>query len=566
MAARRRLNRAVAGALAIVSQPHPRDRLVGLLVWLAPLFAGAGALWLGQDASWDLRNYHFYVPFAFLQGRLGTDIAVAHVATYYNPLLHLPFYWAVTALSPRAVGFLSGAAAGLNVWLVFGIARALRPPGAAPVDAGLAAVLALLGFCGAMGLSELGTSFGDNLLSVAVLASVWVVLRFRGELASDGPAAWSVAATAGVLAGIAAGLKLPFSVFALAGCAALLVLPRAPWRRVAVAGLYGFGVLAGMAATGGFWFLAMGRRFGNPVFPYFNDLFDSPWASPGSYRHQAFLPDGLVDWLVFPFHFAFDPLQIAEVPFRDLRFPVVYVLLLLLGARATWRWVRAARDARAARRPGAVARGTADDGRVEAGVAWLGGFFALAFLAWAALFGVSRYLVPLELLAPMLAWFAACELWPAARARPWIAIVAGLALLSAGQQADWGRRAWSDRYFGVDPPTIEGAEPALVLMAGLEPSGYLVPDLPASARVLRIQGYFTGPSATQNATDLAMAAAIAAHRGPMFLLYREYEDLRALPAARHYGLRPEPGSCQRFLPEVEPDRRHAFLFCRLRPS
>jgi hypothetical protein len=63
-----------------------------------------------------------------------------------------------------------------------------------------------------------------------------------------------------------------------------------------------------------------------------------------------------------------------------------------------------------------------------------------------------------------------------------------------------------------------------------------------------------------------MHAAIASHRGPLYLLYREYEDLRALPAASHHGLRVEPGSCQRFLPEVEPDRKHPFLFCRLRPS
>ena len=46
---------------------------------------------------------------------MGYDVAVSHVATYYNPLLHIPFYYAVTALPPKAVGFLLGLIPGFNV-------------------------------------------------------------------------------------------------------------------------------------------------------------------------------------------------------------------------------------------------------------------------------------------------------------------------------------------------------------------------------------------------------------------------------------------------------------------
>jgi hypothetical protein len=393
------------------------ESLVRRLVWLAPLAAGLAALALGQDANWDLRNYHFYVPFAFLHGRMDLDVAVAHVATYYNPMLHLPFYWAVVHLPPRAVGFLAG------------------------------------------------------------------------------------------------------------------------------------------AATGGFWFVAMWRRFGNPLFPYFNDVFHSPWASGGSYRHDAFIPSGLDEWLLLPFRFAFDPLRVAEVPFRDLRLPLLYLLLAALA-------VAGLRHRLAARGAG---QGEAGVGPLDDRIAYLAWFTAFAFVAWAALFGVSRYLVPLELLAPLLAWFVLTELRPSIRSRPWLLVAAAVVMLAAGQRADWGRRPWSDDYFGVVPPRVAALPPALVLMAGREPSGYMVPFMPASGRFLRIAGYFTGPSATPNATDLAMRDAIVAHRGPVFLLYRVYEGRVALPAARHYGLGVEPGSCQSLLPAIEPDRKHVFLLCRLRP-
>ena len=57
---------------------------------VGPLAVAALSLWLGQSTSWDLRNYHWYNPYALLTGRMGFDAAVAHHATYYNPLIDLP--------------------------------------------------------------------------------------------------------------------------------------------------------------------------------------------------------------------------------------------------------------------------------------------------------------------------------------------------------------------------------------------------------------------------------------------------------------------------------------------
>ncbi|MGN0023990.1 MAG: hypothetical protein ACI351_00980, partial [Candidatus Avelusimicrobium sp.] len=45
-----------------------------LLLLLLCLAGGAFSLAGGQDVSWDLLNYHLYTPFAFLNGRWGTDV------------------------------------------------------------------------------------------------------------------------------------------------------------------------------------------------------------------------------------------------------------------------------------------------------------------------------------------------------------------------------------------------------------------------------------------------------------------------------------------------------------
>ena len=44
------------------------DRLVTIALFAVPVLFGAIALAMGQDSNWDLRNYHWYNPYAFLQG------------------------------------------------------------------------------------------------------------------------------------------------------------------------------------------------------------------------------------------------------------------------------------------------------------------------------------------------------------------------------------------------------------------------------------------------------------------------------------------------------------------
>ena len=67
-----------------MSLPSDRPRELAPQEWL---FLGLViAFWsvfvvaLGKDTSWDFRNYHWYAPYAFLNGRMGFDVAVAHQA------------------------------------------------------------------------------------------------------------------------------------------------------------------------------------------------------------------------------------------------------------------------------------------------------------------------------------------------------------------------------------------------------------------------------------------------------------------------------------------------------
>ena len=85
------------------------------------------ALWTllaGKDLNWDLLNYHYYLPYEFLGGRLQQDFFAASAQSYLNPVGYLPFYLLVAAgWHSAVVSVLLAAAHGLSLTLLFLIAR-----------------------------------------------------------------------------------------------------------------------------------------------------------------------------------------------------------------------------------------------------------------------------------------------------------------------------------------------------------------------------------------------------------------------------------------------------------
>lgn len=97
------------------------------IAWLALfviclLIGGVVSIYLGQDANWDLKNYHLYSAWAYLHHRLATDLFAAGIQSYFAPLLDLPYYLLATQWlpnSPRIVAFFMGLPYGLLLFLVF---------------------------------------------------------------------------------------------------------------------------------------------------------------------------------------------------------------------------------------------------------------------------------------------------------------------------------------------------------------------------------------------------------------------------------------------------------------
>lgn len=536
--------------MTLSDSPH---RISRLLPWLAgPLFFGLLALFLGQDANWDLRNYHLYNPFAFLHHRLDFDMVPAQVANFYNPLLHIPFYGMVLVLPPMLTGFLIGAVQGLNFPILVGIARSVM--GAErehpPWHYFLAAFIGLLG---AGTLAELGTTFGDNLISLPLLGGLWLLMaNFQALRQETTSRTILIVAGAGILTGMAAGLKQPSAIFAVGWCAAFLVLPVPFWRKIRLAFSFGIGVLIGIAITGGFWMVELWGHYGNPLFPYFNDLFHSPMGAAAHYRDTHFLPSSFLESLFLPFLIVLEPFRVGEIGFRDLRLVLFIIMLLITALFAIYKGQETIHVQRnAATRHQRLFLLTA---------------IIISYLVWLKLFAIYRYLLPLEMLAPLAIWLLIDRFplrLPVRNMAIWACLLVWLVTLRPG---NWGRVSWDVDYFGVQTPTLSDPANTMVIMTGVEPSAYVIPFFPESVRFVRVESYFTGPSETPNGFDLRMQELISKHRGPLYVLYRSSQDKGSNTALEHFDLQIKQEECQPLKTHVEEQIKDPLYFCAVTPS
>ena len=508
---------------------RPRTAAFAFLLLAPPLY-GLFGLALGMDANWDLRNYHWYNAYALLTGRLGMDMLPAQMPSFYNPLLDVPFYLLATHLPARAAGFVWGTLHGLNLALVFLLAHATLRVGTAWGRVALAALLAVMAGFGGGTLGLLGTTFHDNMVSLGVLGALVVVAGSLPRL-MDGPApgAFARVAAAGLMAGAAMGMKNPTVIYAVGLCLAFLALPARPWRRLWLSFFFGVGVLGGLALFGGFWMAHLWVEYGNPVFPHMNHLFKSPFAALSGYVNVSFFPDSRLERLFFPVFFTFAPLKVGEVPFFDLRILTLFLLVPVAAALALL--------GRVFRRPSAGLTG-------GAATRYLLTAMAVVYALWAAMFCIYRYLIPLEMLAP-LAIVMAAGLLPVPRRAALVLAAALLVLVQAtARPADWGRVPWSDRWVEAAVPPIADPDDTMVLMGGYWAISHVIPAFPPRVHFVRIQSNFLQPDSVGNGYLALMKDKVEAHRGRFLMLSTIPDTSGAAKAAALLGLRVEQDDCR----------------------
>lgn len=381
-------------------------RQIGLSLLALAAWTGETAWRLPGDACYDLLNYHLYGPFALLHGKWASDLAPAQTQGFLPPTNDIAFYLLARHVgSIHILNLLLALPAVTALWLVFLITlRLLRASDVATRLLALVAVV--IGATGAAAHPVLATSMSDMIPCSLVLGAMLLLHQAPGR-----------GGVAGLLVGIALGLKLTFSYAAVGLVAAILARPgMVPALRLRTA--FVFCIVAGLGAlaVGGGWWLFLWRSTGNPLFPMYNNVFRSPLAWPGDFIDRRFFPRSVLQWLFYPVFWATSRAPLVtepDLPMRDAR-----IALALLASIVTL-----ARSRDAAARCFSV-------------------FYLVSFALWEIQFSIFRYLSLLELLSGTMPAVPALAIAREQSTRR-IALVLSIVLLAALRLTtiypNWGR-------------------------------------------------------------------------------------------------------------------------------
>ena len=483
--------------------------------WMAALcifLAAFLALFRGQDANWDLQNYHHYNPYAWANDRAAVDIAPAQLQSFHSPYADLPYYYMAKAgMSSWLSSIVLAIPMMIALFILSIIARQMLLASqrqSHPINHPMlkhnfiVVCMVLMAATGAAGGPVAGTTMSEWHLVALFLGGFLLLLRpFTHENASPKLSLVSVL-LAGLLGGSAVGLKLTAGPYAIGLAVFLMALPGSITVRIQRVAVLAIGGIMGALVTYGPWGYELWTRYQNPFFPYFNDIFLSPWVEPSRFSDTRFLVRDTWKFFTTPWLIMRETTGLfIEMPFRDWRLGLGLPALVWLAcktpathARPLWRALLL--------------------------------MFLTTYGLWALLFGYYRYVSLLELIS-IIAIFSAVvsgsEKIKSVHGKNLMLLATVLLLLGTTRWPSWARTEHGEMAVIATLPSIPNN--SMVIIATLEPVGYLATNFPESVPVIAIVNNFMKPvEGVEFGLRKQAMQRLAAHQGPVFALVRNTAD------------------------------------------
>ncbi len=479
------------------------------------------AMNFGQDINWDLLNYHYYSGYSFLNNRLGVDVAPSQQQTWLNPLPSLLGYVLITFTPPRFAAASLAGISSLAVILVFVIARlSLKSERQENqfFSIAIAVLVSVAAFLSPMFMSELGTTFNDSFGASVILAALATL--FAGSFSRKSYF------LAGLFLGVALALKLTNAFYVIAWVVAVMVVERQ--RSLSPLFVSGFGAALTYLPFGGIWNIYLYLTYGNPLFPYYNQIFKSDFYKHIMISDDRFKAKNFAQALDYFRQWPIGGHPTSEVVFSDVRFTFIFLLIPLIFLIFLYLWISGKRKCVSVFNSKTCV--------------FILTFCLVAFVFWLHMFGIQRYAVALEMLSPLVIVIMLSFILQDKRILFAAAFAAVLFIGASVVKANWGRLSFTQDWFGVEVPTELRGEGVLFVMLSDAPMAYVIPFLPASDVFVRIEGNL--PVFQQTGLEQVINEKISNHRGPIWTLAPAgYNQNGSAAILTQFGLRSGGGNC-----------------------
>jgi hypothetical protein len=247
---------------------------VTIIIW--GLFVSIAFVRGGLGLSWDTLNHHVYLGWVASHARFDEDFFAAATQSYQFPYLYWPVYkMTQMGITGWSAGVLWASVHVLVAPPLWQIAKTLIPDG--NINGAIFRFTAvLLGVGNILVLRAVETTGNDVLASTPFILAMALALSGVTDASTGLPETglFRRAILVGLLGGAAVAFKLSNGVLAFVLPIIFMFYPINWVYRTGLFCLCAIGICVGFAALYGWWGWQLWLRFGNPVFPFYDGVFE----------------------------------------------------------------------------------------------------------------------------------------------------------------------------------------------------------------------------------------------------------------------------------------------------
>jgi hypothetical protein len=412
-------------------------------------------LWVayaGKDLNFDSLNYHYYIAHSFWSGKVLSLYFPASIQSYLNPISFTFYYLLLeSGLRDYWIAVTLAFIHLLNVPLLWIIARKLTH------NIWLVVLLCLLAIATNIYWSLVGASFVEPILSIFILLCILLLSEPNNLWKQSG---------AFFIAGVLLGFKITGVIYVLP----LFIFIRPEIKTYTI--IFSV-VVAGFMVSGGWWYYYIYLETGNPLFPFYNNIFGSEYFVNQGIDFVRFRNGGFSEIFLFPWNILLPEYwNYYELPAPDCR-PLIFFVLL-----PAYVVVRVRRNLTSSK-----SYGFADNVII---------YTLIVYCLWFATSVNGRYGLALFMIVGLACGIIIVELLPLRIAKIVIAciVIVQFTMIAIVGEYRWSAAPWSDDWYNINKNQFSEKlieQPAIYLSVGLQSHSFL-------SRYLHEESYFSNIS------------------------------------------------------------------------